>query len=96
MNTTPLDLINGRVGGVLHPDFIPATWRGTTNTNGKIIGVSLNLADGTVARFALNLPGAVSLAETILDYAQRYEARTNSHSTSSSGSPSVDVSRQSE
>lgn len=94
--TSDFDLVDGRIDGVLHPDFKPASWRGTTNTDGKIIGVSLNVADGSVARFALNLSCAISLAETILDYARRYADRTNSHSESSSGNPSVDVSRQRE
>lgn len=80
----------------LHPDFKPATWHGTTNTDGKVIGLSLNVSDGTVARFALDVESARHVAGSIADYLAAYEARTNSQSPNSSGTPSVDVSTQSE
>lgn len=89
-------LVDGRVGGVLHRNFKPAAFRGVTNTNGKIIGVSFDLPDGSIARFALHLPDAISLAGGVLDYAGLFCVRMNSQSPSSSGNPSVDVSTQRE
>jgi hypothetical protein len=76
----------------LSSSFRPAEWRGTTNTDGELIGVSLDLADGQVARYALNLVSARMMAESIIEFAAPYGARTNSHSDSSPGIPSVEVS----
>lgn len=66
----------------LHIDFKPATWRGTTNTDGKIIGVSFDLAAGGVARLALDVGSARQLSDSIKDYLDRYEIGTNVQSLS--------------
>ena len=76
----------------LSSSFLPAEWRGTTNTDGELIGLSLDLSDGQVARFALNLVSARMMAESIIEFADLYGDRTNSHSARSSGNPSVEVS----
>lgn len=80
----------------LHPDFKRASWRGVTNTDGLEIGVSFDLCDGTVVRLRLDVDCARECAEAILDYVGVEGVRMNSHSESSSGSPSVDVSEQRE
>lgn len=74
----------------LHPDFQPATWRGTTNTDGKVIGVSFDRLDGQVVRLALDLRSARHLAESVLEFLRDYEERTNRQSERSSGSPNCD------
>lgn len=74
---------------MLHPDFIPATWRGTTNTDGEVVGVSFGGADGSIVRLALDLDCARRLAESILEYADAYR-RMNLHSDRSSGSLNLD------
>lgn len=79
----------------LHADFKPASWRGTCNTDGEFIGVSFDLPDGSILRLALDAQSALLCAETIQDYLRPYGMRTNSHSDSSSGNPSVDVSAHS-
>lgn len=76
----------------LSSSFLRAAWRGTTNTDGELIGISLDLADGRVERFALDVGSALMLAESIIEYAGNHGRRTSSHADSSSGSPSVDVS----
>ena len=81
---------------MLHPDFKNATWRGTTNTDGKLIGISFNLADGQVVRLSLPLGDAIQAGESLLSYAAPFRSATNSHSESSSGNPSLAVSVQRE
>lgn len=80
----------------LHPDFKPASWRGTTNTDGEVIGFSFDLDSGEVIRLAVDAESARQCAESILSYLDSQAVRTNSQSDSSSGSPSVDVSVHSE
>lgn len=70
----------------LSEDFKSATWRGTTNTDGRVIGVSFDLAEGGIVRLSLDLSSARNLAETIAEYLAAYEVRTNVHSARSSGS----------
>ena len=48
--------------------FVDATWRGTTNTDGQLIGVSFNLADGAIVRLALPVADARDVAETLLEF----------------------------
>jgi hypothetical protein len=75
---------------MLSADFMPARWRGTTNTDGAEIGVSFECGDGAVARLSLPVADARHLAESILDYL----GRTSSHSPMSSGMSSLAVSPQ--
>lgn len=74
--------------------FKPAAWRGTTSADGKVIGISLDLPDGSVARYVLDLQSAKNLAESILDFLGPYLVRTNVQSDSSSGNPNVEGSPQ--
>ncbi len=53
---------------MLSKAFVPATWYGTTNTDGRVIGISLETNDDSIARFALDIDSARGLAETILGY----------------------------
>lgn len=78
----------------LSPAFLPAKWRGTTNTDGDIIGISFDLADGSIVRLALDMESARHVSETLLEYAGPYWVRTNSQSDKSDGSPSRDGSPQ--
>jgi hypothetical protein len=79
----------------LHPDFKPATWRGTCASDGEYVGISFDLEDGSgVVRLAVKADGAKHCAENILHYLAAAASRTNSQSDSSSGNPSVDVSVQ--
>ena len=74
---------------MLNSDFKPASWYGTTNTDGKVIGVSLELPGEGIVRYALDVDSARALAETIANY---LGIRTNSHSEMSSGIPKREVS----
>lgn len=78
----------------LHHDFKPAAWRGTTNTDGEFIGLSLDLPDGSVARYALDVESALAIADTLQGYINAYRARTNVQPDVSSGMPSPAVSPQ--
>lgn len=80
----------------LPKSFVDATWRGTTNTDGKLIGISFNLADGKVIRLALPVDSGIQAGESLLEYLAAYRSGTNSHSDKSSGNPSLDVSTQRE
>ena len=79
---------------MLHSDFKPATWRGTTATDGKTIGLSFNLLDGKVARYALNVDSALEMAATLLDHIAAFIERTNTQSDADSGMPRSAVSPQ--
>ena len=79
----------------LHPDFQPAAWRGTNMSDGKIIGISFDLANGEIIRLAIDAKSARAAAETLLDHLDA-AARTNTQSASASGNPSVDVSAHNE
>ena len=74
----------------LHEDFKIASWRGTTNSDGEVIGLSFLLGSGEVIRLALDANSALMCADSIFDYLG--QVRTNVHSDNSSGNPSVDVS----
>lgn len=79
----------------LHPDFKPAAWRGTTNTDGKVVGISFDIASGEICRLVLDLASARNLAESILFVLENYRrSGTNCHSDKSSGSPNLDGSPQ--
>lgn len=80
----------------LSSEFKPATWRSTCASDGEFIGISFNLADGSIVRLALDADSARDAAETLSQYLDQTTIRTNSHSANSSGSPSVDVSAHSE
>ena len=66
-------------------------WYGTTNTDGRVIGISLELPDQSIVRYALDVDSARCLAETLTDY---LGPRTSSHSVMSSGIPKSDGSPQ--
>ena len=53
---------------MLSESFKPAKWRGTTAADGKTIGISFNLSDGAVVRYALDVESALALAETVSHY----------------------------
>jgi hypothetical protein len=76
--------------------FVPADWRGTTRVDvatRQVIGVSFNTA-GEPVRLLLSTDSARRVAESILHELQvDYERGTNSQSATSTGAPSVDVSR---
>lgn len=70
---------------MLHKDFKPVTWRGTTNTDGSVIGVSFQDGDGAIYRYSLDLANAKNLSESIGLY---LAGRTDCQSDSSGGIPS--------
>lgn len=74
----------------LSKNFKPATWRGTTSTDGEVVGVSFDLPSGETIRLALNAHCACWLADSLNDALN--QRGTNVQSTRSSGSPSTDVS----
>ena len=76
---------------MLHKDFKPVTWRGTTNTDGSVIGVSFQDGDGAIYRYSLDLANAKNLSESIGCYLAE---RTDCQSDSSGGIPSGSVSPQ--
>jgi len=76
----------------LSPEFKPATWYGTCASDGEFIGISFDLADGSIIRLALDADSARATAETLAQSIGQAGIRTNSQSDSSSGSPSIDVS----
>ena len=51
----------------LHPDFLPATWRGTTASDGQIIGISFDLADGSVVRLKLDARSAMHAGGSLIE-----------------------------
>lgn len=53
---------------MLSKSYFPAQWRGTTAADGKVIGVSFNLTDGSIVRYALDVESARALAETLTHY----------------------------
>lgn len=67
---------------MLSSDFIQATWRGTTNTDGIKIGVSFETEDGKPIRLVLKTDSARHLMESLGDYLD--------HSDKSLGIPSRD------
>lgn len=73
----------------LSTSFLPARWRGTTNTDGSVIGVSFDTG-ADVVRLALDLDSARNLAESLSEFLDAYTVRTNSHSERSSGIPNRD------
>lgn len=79
---------------MLSRDFTPAVWRGTTNTDGKVIGVSFDTASGATIRLALDVGDARRLVTSMLGYLGADLQGTNCHSESSSGSPKPDGSPQ--
>lgn len=71
------------------PDiYKPAEWRNTTPVDSETnrIGMGFDLCDGTVVRIALSRESAENLAETLRSYL------TRTHSDTSSGMLSVEVS----
>lgn len=78
----------------LHPDFKPATWRGTTASDGKIIGISFNLDDGTIVRLKIDARSAFHAGGSLLEEIAKgdYRALMNTQSDKSAGSPDFDVS----
>ena len=78
----------------LHPDFKTAAWRGTTNTDGQVIGISFDCAAGETLRFALDLDSAGQLAESILEFLEPYRRGTNRHAEMSAGRSNCDGSPQ--
>lgn len=77
------------------PSFTPAEWRGTTNTDGQVIGISFNLEDGSIVRVKLGCASARHCAESILGYLDGYTSK-NSQPESAAGICNTDVSGQSE
>ena len=72
--------------------YMPATWSGVTATDGEYIGLSFTLDTGEVVRLKLPATSARWGAESIGDYLPE----THTHSDSSSGSPSSEVSTHDE
>ena len=73
--------------------FRPVDWRGTLRACPHCgdIGISFDREDGTVLRLRLNPRSAQAVMQTIRDYVSGGRPR-NSHSPSSVGMPSADVS----
>lgn len=78
----------------LHPDFKAATWRGTTASDGEIVGISFDLEDGSIVRLKLDARNAHHAAGTLLENLCRGHVSTLIQSDSSSGSPSREGSPQ--
>lgn len=51
----------------LSKNFKPAMWRGTTSTDGEVVGVSFDLPSGETIRLALSAQCARWLADSIND-----------------------------
>lgn len=78
----------GNPGSQLPDCYVQAEWRNVTpvdRSTGRI-GISFDLPEGTVMRFAVDRDEAERFARSILAYAK--ESRTGVHSEISSGSPS--------
>ena len=75
--------------GTIPNSYKPAEWRNTTpaDSNTNRIGVGFDMSNGTVLRLALSQESARHLAETLHSHLMC------SHSETSSGMPSVDVSK---
>ena len=76
---------------MLHKDFKPVIWRGTTNTDGEVIGVSFEDGVGVVYRYSLDIASAMNLSESIGAYLAEL---TDCQSDNSAGIPSGSVSPQ--
>ncbi|MDO9227149.1 MAG: hypothetical protein Q8M09_12475 [Pseudomonadota bacterium] len=76
----------------LHPDFKAANWRGTTSSNGEIIGISFDLEDGSVVRLKLDAHSACQAGGSLIEELAKggYRALMNSQSAKSSGNPDVE------
>lgn len=60
----------------LSPEFKPAAWRSTCASDGEFIGISFDLADGSVVRLALDADSARDAAETLVQYIDQAASRT--------------------
>lgn len=60
---------------MLSSDFIQATWRGTTNTDGQTIGISFNADGGKTIRIVLPTDSARQLMESLGDCLHGTEKR---------------------
>lgn len=78
----------------LPASFVDAQGRGVSATDGELIGLMFDLADGTVVRLAVPYVQAESMAQAVLDAGRDQRLRTSSQSASSSGSPKLAESPQ--
>ncbi len=74
--------------------FTDVQGRGVSATDGDLIGLSFDVADGSVVRLALPYDQAESMALAVLAAGRDQRLRTSSQPSSSSGSPSAAVSPQ--
>lgn len=84
---TQPDPLDARLGPV-------ATWRGITTVDPETgrASLSLNTAGGVILRARLSIDDLATIAEVCVSEIAAYAVRMKSHSGSSSGSPSRDVS----